>query len=93
MQIVFTVANIYFSNQEQLRFLSCVTAHLEYFGTTNLILGGDLNVQLILRLDSSTCKSSLTPSTLTQIISLLTQLSNVWQVLHPSVWSNTTKYH
>lgn len=86
MQTIFTLANVYLPNQDQLAFLSSVVVRLEAFRTVNLILGGDLNTPLVPRLDSSTGKSHITPSTLTKIRSILTNLSLVdtWRILNPS---------
>lgn len=86
MQTVFTIANVYSPNQEQLQFLSSVTVCLESFGAGNLILGGDLNTPLILRLDSSMGNSPLLPTALTKICFHLSQLTltDVCRMLHPT---------
>ena len=84
--LIYTVANVYSPNQDQLQFFSSVTSRLKKFSTTNMILGGDFNVALLPRLDSSTGKSSHSLASLTKLRSIFTDLSLVdaWRVLHPS---------
>lgn len=86
MQTIFTTVNIHLLNQGKLNFLSSVTARLETFRTLNLFLGADQNVLLNPKLDSSTGKSHISPSTLTKIHSFFINLSLVdtWRVLNPT---------
>lgn len=86
MNVIYTVINVYSPNQDQQQFLSSVVSRLKRFCTTNMILGGDLNATLIPRLDSSTGKSSISPTSLTKMRTLLADLSlvDVWRMLHPS---------
>lgn len=78
--------NMYSPNQEKLRFLSSVMSRLESFGTKNIILVWDLNTPLIPRLDISSGKSSISPTSLTKLRSLHTKMSlvDVWRVPYTS---------
>lgn len=84
--MIYTVINIYSPNQDQQQFLSTVMSRLKRFSATNMFLGGDLNAALIPCLDTSTGKSSLSPTSLTKMRTLLSELSlvDMWRVLHPT---------
>lgn len=82
---MFTFANLYLPNVDQLPVLETCLSTLASFAEGTLVRGGDLNLTMDPRKDSSTGSSALSQRSRNQIRDLLHshRLVDIWRILHP----------